>query len=76
MTRATAEKVARLLRECRVTPAGAASVYDVTGDTGPHRVFVVDSDDITCTCPARNGECSHIAAAALLHHALDTARAA
>jgi uncharacterized Zn finger protein len=69
MTSATAVKVSRLLSEKRVTPRGAASVYDVRGDTGTHRVILGD-DFSSCTCPA-HGTCSHLTAARLLHDAID-----
>jgi uncharacterized Zn finger protein len=74
MTAATASKVSRLLAEKRVTPRGAASVYDIQGDSGRYRV-VLGEDFSSCTCPA-HGTCSHMTAARLLHDAIDDDRRA
>lgn len=60
MTPAVQAKAARLLREHRIHPRGAASVYDVRGDTGTYQVAIGDGFAV-CTCPAKT-RCSHIAA--------------
>jgi hypothetical protein len=69
VTRATASKVSRLLMECRVKPAGCASVYRVAGDNAVYRV-ILGEDFSSCDCQA-TVPCSHLRAARLLHEALD-----
>jgi hypothetical protein len=65
VTQDTIDKAAKIAHEGRVRPAGAASVYRVSGDSAIYRVVVAE-DFAWCECPAR-GLCSHAAAAMLIH---------
>ena len=69
-----AAKTGRLLADKRVHPRGCAAVYDIQGDHDTYRVILGDTFS-SCTCPS-HGTCSHLAAARLLHAALDEDRRA
>jgi hypothetical protein len=64
-------KAIRMLRECRVMPAGTAAVFDVRGDHGRYHTVIGDGFAF-CDCPHRSEfvACSHIESAMLLHAAM------